>query len=160
MKTIACCLALSLFAIASTIAADDAPPVFPTDKEAVDHYLKVFNDQKPKTSQKFMEIIGTDPSDHNADENTKTLVGTMDTVFEKSGDLRSADVMRVLKYGPSVRHAGYMLMYEHTLIVFDAWFFETPKGWQMAKYDVIVNADPGVTLAAIPAEFGVPMAGY
>ena len=159
MKIIVFCLLLQLLAIASAPGADEAP-VFSTDKEAIDHYAKMFADQKPKTSQKFVDIIGLDPSDKNAAENMKPVMTTMETVFETSGSLRTADVMRVLKYGPSVRHAGYLLMYEHNLIVFDAWFFNTPKGWQLAKYELIVNADSSQTLVAIPAEFGTPVEGY
>jgi hypothetical protein len=157
MKIITC-LALSMFALTAAYSADG--PVFPTDKEAVEHYRKSLQDVSPKTAQKFIDIVGLDMTDKDAVSKMKPIMAVMDLAFETSGALRTVDVMRVLKYGPSVRHAGYLLLYEHNIVVLDVWFFNTPKGWQLVRYNVNVNSDFTDTLSNIPVEFGAPAEGY
>ena len=154
MKIIACLLPLSA---RHHLRPRRGPPLFPTDKEAIDHLCKIVHGPEAGLPRSSTTSSGSTLPDNNAATNIKPV---MDSVFAVSGALRSADVMRVLKYGPSVRHAGYTLVYEHSLIVFDAWFFEKPKGWQLVKYNVIVNIDLQKTLDAIPLEFGSPVEGY
>ena len=157
--------ALILFLIASLATPAFATdwPRFATDKEAIDHYLKIIQDTKPSKSEQFFSIVGMNKDDKDykdAIAKFASISGILDLAMDSAGAFRSAEVMKVLKYGSPVRYVGYMLLYEHNFIVIEMWFVNSTKGWQLVKFNFNVNSDPSDTIEKMPKDLGVPMEGY
>lgn len=152
--------ALALFAFALPAVRGSDIAKFPTDKEAVDHYLDEIQKRKPASFMEYIDVVGLDAKDRTVADKFKPLMWVIDPVIKSAGAFRSVKVIRVLKFGPMVRHAQYLVTYEKNVMALDVWLVDSTQGWQLVKFNFPIGNDVGASLAKVPAEFQSVAEGF
>ena len=126
---------------------------FTTDKAAIDHYLHEVQIRKPVTAEEYYDVVGLNTKDKSIAAKLKPLWLVLDLAFKNAGAFRSVKVIRVLEFGPMVRHAMYLVTYEKNVMAIDVWFVNSSQGWQLVNFKFPISDSASGSLDKAPAEF-------
>jgi hypothetical protein len=155
-------IALSAFALFAALTVHAADIVrFPSDKAAVSHYLNEIRKRKPVTGEELFDITGINHAEAKEfSEKLNPMLVILDRALKNAGEYHGAKVIKVMKFGPMLQRTLFMTTYANNVLLFDIWFVNSSKGWQLVKFNFPIGEDINTTLAKIPAEFQTDAEGF